>query len=265
MKALTLAAAVAVMAVSASCQKETVGGAAGNVADGVRVISVQFNNSTRAVLGSDGLTPKFENNDRIRVSNSEKSEECTVTVSGTSATFTTTLSGELTAIYPAAAAVLASDATDAPIAASNNFKVSAVQDGTARNAMIAMATIDVGASSAFFTGVTSLFEITPPSGVTSIKITSLKDVAINTDGATAADKLVINAPVLSDGKTYVSLVPGVGLTDLLFDAYLLKREISATAVAAGAEITVANTKYTINNTRWEITANPTDMDKENVF
>ena len=148
-------AAVAVMAVSASCRKETVGGAAGNVADGVRVISVQFNNSTRAVLGSDGLTPKFENNDRIRVSNATRSEECTISVSNGNASFTTTLGGELTAIYPAAAAVLSSSAADAPIAPSNSFKVSAVQDGTARNAMIAMATIAAGASSAFFTGVIS--------------------------------------------------------------------------------------------------------------
>lgn len=92
-------------------------------------------------------------------------------------------------------------------------------------------------------------------------------MAINTDGATAADKLVIKAPVLSGGKSYVSLVPGVKLSDLLFDAYLLKKEISATAVAATgrSEITAANTKYTINNTRWEITDNPTDTDEENVF
>lgn len=261
-------AAVAVMAVSASCRKETVGDSAGNVADGVRVISVQFNNSTRAVLGSDGLTPKFENNDRIRVSNATGSEECTISVSNGNASFTTTLGGELTAIYPAAAAVLSSSAADAPIAPSNSFKVSAVQDGTARNAMIAMATIAAGASSASFTGVTSLFEITPPSGATSITITSLDtDVAINTDGATDEDKLVIKAPVLSDGKSYVSLVPGVKLSELRFDAYLLKKEISATAVAATgrSETTVANTKYPINNTRWEITANPTDMDEENVF
>ena len=200
--------AVATMLVSPSCQKETVGDSAGNVADGVRVISVQFNNSTRAVLGSDGLTPKFENNDRIRVSNATRSEECTISVSNGNASFTTTLGGELTAIYPADAAVLSSNAADAPIVSSNNFKVSAVQDGTARNAMIAMATIAAGASSAFFTGVTSLFEITPPSGATSITITSTAE-AINTDGATDADKLVIKAPVLSDGKSYVSLVPGV--------------------------------------------------------
>ncbi|MBP9992637.1 MAG: hypothetical protein KBS73_04270, partial [Bacteroidales bacterium] len=207
--------AVATMLVSPSCRKETVGGAAGNVADGVRVISVQFDNSTKAVLGSDGLTPKFENNDRIRVSNATGSEECIINVSGGIATFTTNLDGELTAIYPADAAVLSSSEADAPIAPSNSFKVSAVQDGTARNAMIAMATIAAGASSAFFTGVTSLFEITPPSGATSITITSTAE-DINTDGATPADKLVIKAPVLSDGKSYVSLVPGVKLSKLLF-------------------------------------------------
>ena len=266
MKALTLAAAVATMLVSPSCQKETVGDSAGNVADGVRVISVQFDNSTKAVLGSDGLTPKFEINDRIRVSNATVSEECTISVLKGIAFFTTNLDGALTAIYPADAAVLDSEETDAPIASSNNFKVSAVQDGTARNAMIAMATIAAGASFAFFTGVTSLFEITPPSGATSITITSTAE-AINTDGAEAADKLVIKAPVLSDGKSYVSLVPGVKLSELLFDAYLLKKEISATAVTAagGDDITVANTKYPINNTRWEITAKPTDMDDVNVF
>lgn len=215
-------AATAVIAVFSSCRKEpVVGESASGTTDGVRVISVQFDNSTKATLS--GVTPTFTNNDKIRVSNSEKSEECTVTVSGTSATFTTTLSGELPAIYPTDAAVLSSSAADAPIAPSNSFKVSAVQDGTARNAMIAR--------------------------------------------ATDADKRVIKAPVLSDGKSYVSLVPGVKLSELLFDAYLLKKEISATAVAATGrdDITVANTKYPINSTRWEITAKPTDMDENNVF
>ena len=255
-------AAMAAISVFSSCQKELANETANKTADGVRTISVQFDNSTKASLS--GVTPTFTNNDKIRVSNTEKSEECTVSVDGSgNATFTTTLSGALTAIYPSAAAVLSSGEADAPIASSNNFKVPASQDGDVAKAIIAKAEIADGSTSATFTSQTALFQITPPSGATTFTVTSLKAVvsgartgtatAINTEGADDAAKRVINVTVPSGGTAYVALKAGVNLSDLSFDAggtYGMKgipmSKISTDATAA----TAANTKYTIGSSDW---------------
>ncbi|MDO5322361.1 MAG: hypothetical protein Q4F39_08280 [Bacteroidia bacterium] len=256
-------AAMAAISMFSSCQKELANETASSTTDGVRTISVQFDNSTKASLS--GLAPTFTNNDKIRVSNTEKSEECTVTVSGAGATFTTTLSGALTAIYPADAAVLASEATDAPIASSNNFKVLASQDGTMEKAIIAKATVAEGGSTATFSGLTSLFVVTPPSGATSFTIKSLNKIGtdgqrattpdaefINTSGEDDAAKRIITVTgVDTDGNAYVSLVPGVNLTDLSFDAganYGMKGIPMKDITASGKpNATAANTKYTIGN------------------
>ena len=264
-------AAMAAIAVFSSCRKELVNESANKTTDGVRTISVLFDNSTKATL--DGFTPKFEENDAIRVSNTEKSEERTISVDGSgNATFTTTLSGALTAIYPADAAVLASEATDAPIATSDNFKVLATQDGTVEKAIIASATVAEGENTATFNGLTALFEITPPSGATNITITSLNKidattgrrsttagaVAINTTGEDATAKCKITVSV-SDGKAYVSLVPGVKLSDLSFEYTIdathgaMKGIPTKDITAAGkTDATVANTKYTIGKTGWHL-------------
>ena len=249
-------AAMAAIAVFSSCQKELANETANNTTDGVRVISVQFDNSTKATLS--GVTPTFTNEDKIRVSNTEKSEECKVSVDGSgNATFTTTLSGELTAIYPEAAA----DYTGSGPISSQAFKVLATQTGKVEDAIIAKATI--ASNSATFTGVTALFEITPPSGATSITITSLNKIdaatgrrsatanaaTINTTGEDDAAKRKITVGVVGD-KAYVSLVPGVNLTDLSFDAgetYGMKG-IPASKITGGlVDETAANKKYTIGN------------------
>ena len=260
-------AALSAIAVFASCQKE-LGEKTSDSGqkDGLRVITVQFDNPTKASLGSDGLTPTFTNNDKIRVSNSTKSEECTVTVDGATATFTTTLSGALTAIYPEDAAVLSSGEADAPIATSNNIKVPAYQDGTIAKAIIAKAEIADASScaTATFRCQTALFQITPPAGATTFTVTSLKAVvsgartgdavAINTEGAYDAAKRVITVTVPSDGTAYVALKAGVNLTDLSFDAgetYGMKGIPAKDITAAGkTDATAANTKYTINNGNW---------------
>ena len=262
-------AAMAAISVFSSCQKEPAKEKVNDTIDGVRTIAVQFDNSTKATL--DGFTPKFANGDAIRVSNTEKSEECTVSVDGSGkATFSTKLSGTLTAIYPSAAAVLSSGEADAPIATSNNFKVSASQDGDVAKAIIAKATIETGSSAAIFTGQTALFVITPPDGVKAFTVESLKPVvdgvartgtakAINTEGATDADKLVIAVSNNSLSTFYVALVHGVKLTDLSFE-YITDvtnglgamKGIPAKDIAAAGktDATAANTKYTIGNTNW---------------
>ena len=276
-------AALSAIAVFASCQKELGEKTFGSgQKEGLRVITVQFDNSTKASLGSDGFTPKFADGDKIRVSNSTKSEECTVTVDGATATFTTTLSGALTtAIYPADAAVLSSGEADAPIATSNNIKVPASQDGDIAKAIIAKAEIADASScaTATFRCQTALFQITPPSGVTTFKIKSLNTidastgqrstaanaVAINTEGANEAAKREITVNVPSGGTAYVALVYGVNLSDLSFEYItdesqgamkgIPTNDIKALASSSGktfdqANATAANTKYTINNGNW---------------
>lgn len=262
-------AAMAAVSVFSSCQKELANETVNNTTGGVRTIAVQFDNSTKATL--DGFKPKFANGDAIRVSNTEKSEECTVTVDGSgNATFSTTLSGDLTAIYPSAAAVLSSGGADAPIATSNNIKVPASQDGDVAKAIIAKAGIADGRTSATFNVQTALFQITPPDGVKTFTITSLKPVvdgvartgeavAINTDGATDADKLVITVSNNDLTTFYVALKAGVNLSDLSFE-YIIDatnglgamKGIPAKDIAAAGktDATAANTKYTIGNTNW---------------
>lgn len=258
-------AAMAAISVFSSCQKELANESVSNTTDGVRTISVQFDNSTKASLS--GFTPSFTNGDKIRVSNTEKSEECTVTVGGT-VTFTTTLSGALTAIYPAAAAVYTSGTPDGPIS-SPYFKVSASQDGDIAKAIIAKADITAESSTATFNVQTALFEITPPDGVKSFTVTSLKTVvsgartgnaiAINTEGETDAEKLVITVSNNSLSTFYVALKAGVNLSDLSFE-YITDatkglgamKGIPAKDIAAAGktDATAANAKYTINSQNW---------------
>ena len=255
-------AAMAAISVFSSCQKELANESVSNTTDGVRTISVQFDNSTKASLS--GFIPSFTNGDKIRVSNTEKSEECTVSVDGSdNATFTTTLSGALTAIYPSTAAVLSSGEADAPIASSNNFKVLATQDGTVEKAIIASATVAEGVTTATFNGVTALFEITPPSTAKKITVTSLKKVESGSRTGTAADintedtgKTVITVGDGSadlPGTIYVALVPGVNLTDLSFDAgeAVGMKGIPASKITGKiVDATATNTKYTIGSSDW---------------
>lgn len=252
-------AAMAAIAVFSSCQKELVNESANKTTDGVRTISVQFDNSTKA--GLNGLKPSFTNNDKIRVSNSQKSEERTVTVTGTAATFTTTLTGELTAIYPAEAAVFTPGTPDGAIQ-SPYFKVPSSQTGKVEDAIIAKAEIAAESSIATFNGVTALFEITPPSTAKKITVTSLKKVESGSRTGTVADintedtgKTVIT---VGDGSAdlpstiYVALVPGVNLTDLSFDAgeNIGLKGIPTNKLGSYSDQTAANTKYTIGNTNW---------------
>ena len=258
-------AAMAAIAVFSSCQKELANETVNNTTGGVRIFSVQFDNSTKATL--DGFTPKFANGDAIRVSNTEKSEECTVSVDGSgNATFSTTLSGDLTAIYPAEAAFFTGNG---PIS-DPYFKVPASQDGDVAKAIIAKAIIADGSTSATFTSQTALFQITPPDGVKTFTVKSLKPiedgvartgeaVAINTDGATDAAKLVITVSNNDLTTFYVALKAGVNLSDLSFEyitdatnGFGAMKGIPAKDIAAAGKIdaTAANTKYTIGNTNW---------------
>ena len=247
---------MAAISVFSSCRKEQADETPDTTAqaDEVRVITLQFANSTKTALDSDGLTPKFENGDQILLSNGTKAPEtATVSVAGGIATCTTKLKGTLKAVYPATAAKLNGKVIEGVL-------VPTEQDGTFKSANICMAeNIDASAN---FVNRTALFEITPPSGATSVTIKSLKQngtdgprsgtaTSINTDGADDAKKCEITVAVPAGGTAYVSLVPGVNLSDLSFDAgeiYRMKGIPMKDITAAGiTNATAANTKYTIGN------------------
>lgn len=237
-----------------SCSKENATEESGP--EGVRVISVQFGKATKAAFGTDGVTPNFAEGDKIRVSDGAGSEVCAVSVDGDgNATFTTTLSGELRAIYPSEAAALTGAGRFDPIVSSSpRFKVPASQDGTVAKAIIAEATIAEGSSEAVFDGQTALFEITPPAGVTSFTITSLKAAEINTAGS---NKKVIT---VGDGSTalgtfYAALKPGVNLTDLSFEyttdaSHGALKGIPNQKITGNPNETTVNTIYKVDEENW---------------
>lgn len=237
-----------------SCNKEIPADCVCNTSagGGARVISVSFGSSTKSSL--DGLQPKFTDGDKILVSNGTSKEECTVSVNGGKTEITTTLSGDLTAVYPSAAAKLNVNAIEGVL-------VPAEQNGTFANANIAKATMTEGAEKMTFTNQTALFKVTPPAGVTLFTVTSLKAdvsgartgtaVAINTEGADDAAKLVITVTGKDgDGNAYVSLLAGVKLCDLSFEYALDETHGAIKGIPGEGIAAAANILYTITGSNW---------------
>ena len=282
-------AALAATAALAACTKETTPPDFENdkvnpAAEGSRVIAVSFAPQTKTALSEDGLQPVFVHGDKILVANGQdEPDTCKVSVKDGKATISTKLTGPLTAVYPAKAAGMNSGNPKQI----DTVLVSTVQSGTFADANICMAKMkDENDESLSFDNKTALFEITPPEGVTSFTIKSLNTidattgqrsttpnaVVINTEEATDEARRVITVTVPDDGTAYVSLVPGVKLSDLSFDAgdsYGTKQISIAAITASGAsDVTAPNTKYIINSTGWETPEyrmNPAEMEDENVF
>lgn len=218
-----------------------------------RVITVAFGSAVKSRL-EDDYTPKFCNGDKILVSNGTTAQELTVSVDdGGKASITTTLVGTLKAVYPSNAAQLSdNDIT--------GVKVPAVQDGTFANANIAMAG-DI-TTNATFKNQTVLFIVTPPDGTEFIRVTS-KSGSINTEGSDDAGKKQITVSGKdTSGNFYVSIFPGVKLSDLSFDTGSRKKEISEadiTTAGKSDEALIAGNLYKINNTTgWTAYTSPID-------
>ena len=208
----------------------------------IRVLTLSFSNVS-------GLTmPDFEDGKFVKVSDGTASENCTVKVFGSIAKIQTTLKGQLTAVYPSEAAIMNGNSI-------SGVKVPAVQTGKLGDAVFGLATVASDATQAEFS-TEAIFEITPPSGVKTFTITSLQTVSsdartgtaedINTEGA---NKKIITVGDGDEelGTVYVSLVPGVKLTDLSFDA---GESSGMKGIPGDAVTTVANTKYTIDDNGW---------------
>lgn len=201
--------AFAAIAALVSCNKDnyTDGPAAGNV----RVIEAFFGTATKSTLGGDeGMTPLFSDGDTIMVSNGTYKEVDTVRVDQSgNASFATSLTGALTAVYPSNAAKLNGNAIEGVI-------VPATQDGSFAKANIAKATIASDATSATFQNQTSLlrFYVDESIGVKSITITAggesniadgSKTITVDPEGDATLDS------VTDDPERricYVAVLPG---------------------------------------------------------
>lgn len=256
-----------------SCQKGlTETGKSDGTTGGERIITISFA-TTKTGLDTDGLTPVFEEGDKIMISNGEAKQECTVRANGTERTVNTALIGALTAVYPSSAARL--NGNDI-----SGFDIPAVQTGEFKDANICMATIGESENSASFSNRTALFKITPPAGTKRLTVKSLKQVEdgvartgtaaeINTvgtgDGALSITVGSLDDEPLEERPYYISVSPGVKLTDLSFDAAstVLEGRLKGIPVkdvkskAGGAaegsaefearNVTRLGTLYTINN------------------
>lgn len=240
--------AFAVCAALVSCQKDNL---AGNTDDkpavgNVRVIEVHFGTATKSALAVEaGLTPSFVNGDKIMASNGTSKEECTVSVDANgNASFTTSLTGALTAVYPSAAAKLNGNAIDGVI-------VPATQDGTFAKANIAKAAIASDATSATFINQTTLlrFYVDKSIGVKSITITAggnaniadgSKTIVVDPEGDTTLDN-VTDDP---GGRIcYVSVLPGT-FTSLKFTSVTTTQKdyTNNTVERTASNVTLATNK-----------------------
>lgn len=194
-------AAMAAVSVFSSCQKELTTGNPTESTDGIRVISASFSAPTKSTL--DGNTPKFVGGEIIKVSNNTSSENCTISVTGEVATFSTTLSGTLTAVYPSTAAKMNGNVID-----ETAVLVSTVQDGTFASANIAMATGIT--TSATFTNKTAVIKITPGAGESTRYvevITAGPEIANDVpEGSTFTKLNKIHVNTTSPKPVYVSIL-----------------------------------------------------------
>ena len=249
-------AAMAAVSVFSSCQKELATGNPTESTDGIRVISASFSAPTKSALDTDNKTPKFVGGETVKVSNATASEDCTISVTGGVATFSTTLSGTLTAVYPSTAAKMNGAVID-----NSAVLVSTVQDGTFASANIAMATGI--ATSATFTNKTAVIKITPGAGANTKYvevITAGPEIANNVPAGSAFTKLnKIHVNTTSAEPVYVSiLVPsGLKVQNLSFaDGSNIKTaKDNTTAIAINTISTVTATGWDkpyveINGLKW---------------
>lgn len=225
-----------------------------HISGSTRVITVSFGMSTRTIVGED-LKPEFIDGDRILVSNGKDApEECIVNVSGGAASISTSLSGDLKAVYPCNAAVL--DGNEI-----TGVEVRAVQNGAFEEASLTMATLGEGETEMEFESRIAMLIITPPAGVKQFTVTSLRTIgceghrtgtaaAINTDGedSDAMHVVTVGDGTEDLGTCYVALSAGVKLSDLSFDTGSAIKGLPMKSITTNT--TCAGDSYTINCENW---------------
>ena len=274
---LILAALAATVALTA-CTKEITPGQVDTdpkapATEGTRVIAVSFGPQTKTGFSTseDGkIAPYFVKGDKIVLCSDienptdDNTQTCEVDVDDETkvATITTKLTGELTAYYPAS---LVSKSEKRGLF----IYVPSVQDGTFAKANICSATITENAASATFNNIYALFVVnTPSEGIKKLTIKSLRP--IGDDGQRSGAERIIcgtgddNCKItVGDGTEaipspcYVSLIHGVNLSDLSFEAtsnvegatgYIKGITTSAIAATAGTDVAVGSEAYDESNT-----------------
>lgn len=280
-------AALAAAAALAACTKEVAPPDFENdkveaATEGTRVITVSFGAKTRTTLDKNSLQPMFADGDSILLAtvpdqNSPEAPQDTQTVAVTvdpttqKATITTTLQGNLSAMYPARLAKLWKTGHYA-------IPVYEEQSGSFEDANVCRARINAGATTAEFENAYSLFIITPPDGTKKLTVRSLP--AIGDDGQRTGETMMISnfnpdskytvtvsTPIISMSDTtyYVALLPGACIRDLSFEAWfdddgttgsikgIPTSKIAVQAATTGIEnyeIIRPGTAYTIDDTNW---------------
>lgn len=198
-------------AIVSSCTKDVIDGKEdGNpTQDKERVITLAFSSNTKTSL--DGLDPHFNDGDLIKISNAVASQVCTVRVENSKASVSTTLSGDLTAVYPASAARMKGEEIEGII-------VSSRQSGRFADANICQASISSGSASAIFHNVVAIlkFYVDESIGVKSIKVESSSTIAsdggktiiVDPDGNSTIDT------VTDDPEARLCYVAAIGGTDV---------------------------------------------------
>lgn len=244
----TFFAAIAAVAALASCDKYTTTeeNTMPQTGDGLRTITINFDADTRTTIGND-LSTAFADGDRISVYSSDSQETCTVNVTGGKAWFSTSLSGELTAVYPAGASTKNGKTGKITLDLAPYF-----QSGTFSDGHIAKATIASEATTALFKHETTLLIVTPPSGTKQFKIISTSSHLISNGEVTengisraAMKEVVVGDGTRELGKCYVSISAGAKLSELTFDNGTHTKSISSETE------TQAGVAYTITNEGWE--------------
>ena len=182
---LVIASAAVAMAL-VSCTKEiTVNKEAekGINTDGTRTLTISIAaNATKTDLSSDRKTPVWAEGDQISL-NGVTYNVPSEAIGQTNFTLTTTETGAITAVYPAAAY----QSTEP------YFKVSDEQDGSFGCANICVAEAAAGVNTLTFQNVTAVFAVAVPSGTTKLTVTSLGKIdATGQRGTDAADTVAIS-------------------------------------------------------------------------
>ena len=214
-------------------------------ADGMRVITIVYDSDTKTGPSyNDWHKPVFVNGDQIKVMNDSGIETCTVNVYDGNVTFVTSLTGELTAVYPAERGYKRGSSNIIDTYPPH------LQDGTLASGHIASATIPGGSSTAVFHNETALLRIYTPAGTKQLTITSVSTNDISNGifnggwSEAAIQSVIVGDGAKELGTCYVSIHPGVNLSSLTFDAGI------ATKTVKYSVVTKAGVAYTISSEGW---------------
>lgn len=280
-------AALATAAALAACAKvdvveQSATDPASPAEEGTRVITVSFGPKTRTTLDKNSLQPMFADGDSILLAtvpdqHSPEAPQDTQTVAVTvdpttqKATITTTLQGNLSAMYPARSAKLSKTGHYA-------IPVYEEQSGLFEDANVCRARINAGATTAEFENAYSLFIITPPDGTKKLTVRSLPAIGddgqrteearmISTFNPSSIYTVTVSTPILNmpDTTYYVALFSGAYIRDLSFEAWfdddgttgsikgIPTSKIAVQAATTGIEnyeIIRPGTAYTIDSNNW---------------